>query len=73
MLKIRGTEIQQRLSELKLDLAGYEGFAWNGDLSDGEEMLLNAAAEYNFSRASTIYGGSTEVQYTVMSKALLGL
>lgn len=73
MLKIRGTEIQQRLSELKLDLAGYEGYAWNGDLSDGEEVLLNAAAEYNFSRASTIYGGSTEVQYTVMSKALLGL
>lgn len=73
MLKIKGTNIQQRLAELKLDIAGYDGYAWQGDLTDGDRTLLEAAAEYNFSRASTIYGGSSEVQYNVMAKALLGL
>jgi alkylation response protein AidB-like acyl-CoA dehydrogenase len=73
MLKIKGTNIQQRLAELRLDVAGYDGYAWQGDLSSGERTLLQSATEYNFSRASTIYGGSSEVQYNVMAKALLGL
>ena len=39
----------------------------------GESRGLEAAANYNFSRASTIYGGSNEVQYNVMAKRVLGL
>jgi alkylation response protein AidB-like acyl-CoA dehydrogenase len=73
MLKIRGTQIQQRLSELRLDMTGYQAYDWKEELTDGEQSVLQAAIEYNFSRASTIYGGSTEVQYNVMAKALLGL
>lgn len=73
LLKIRGTEIQQRLAQLRLEVGGYETYPWQSDFTGEERALLNAAAEYNFSRASTIYGGSTEVQYNVMAKALLRL
>ncbi len=74
ILKIKGTEIHQRIAELRLEIAGYEAFNWQGDLSDNETTLLTAASsQYNFSRAATIYGGSNEVQYGVMAKAVLGL
>ena len=73
MLKIKGTDIQQRLAELRLDIAGYDAYNWQGDLSEGDKQLLTAVIQYNFSRASTIYGGSNEVQYSVMAKAVLGL
>ncbi|MEM7407338.1 MAG: acyl-CoA dehydrogenase family protein [Pseudomonadota bacterium] len=73
MLKIKGTSIQQRLAELRLEIAGYEGYDWQGDITDDETQILTAASQYNFSRASTIYGGSNEVQYGVMAKAVLGL
>lgn len=73
ILKIKGTNIQQRLAELRLEMAGYEAYPWQGDISDAETHLLTVASQYNFSRASTIYGGSNEVQYSVMAKAVLGL
>ena len=73
LLKIKGTEIQQRLAELQLDMAGYESYPWQGDIADADKQVLEAAANYNFSRASTIYGGSNEVQYNVMAKRVLGL
>ena len=73
MLKIKGTDIQQRLAELRLDIAGYDAYDWQADLNDGDKQLLTTVSQYNFSRASTIYGGSNEVQYSVMAKAVLGL
>ena len=78
LLKIKGTQIQQRLAELRLDAGGYESYDWQQaaatpDMTADEHALLHAAAEYNFSRASSIYGGSNEVQYNVMAKAFLGL
>ena len=74
ILKIKGTEIHQRIAELRLEIAGYEAYNWQGDLTDNETTLLDSAAsQYSFSRAATIYGGSNEVQYGVMAKAVLGL
>ena len=78
LLKIKGTQIQQRLAELRLEVGGYESFGLNAastsdELEEDDRALLQAASEYSFSRASTIYGGSNEVQYNVMAKAFLGL
>ncbi|MDY6829426.1 MAG: acyl-CoA dehydrogenase family protein [Pseudomonadota bacterium] len=73
LLKIRGTETQQALQELKVLLAGYYAYPWGTEDAVGPAEFKQATANYNFGRASTIYGGSTEVQYTVMAKALLGL
>ncbi|MCH9673316.1 MAG: acyl-CoA dehydrogenase family protein [Gammaproteobacteria bacterium] len=73
MLKIRGTQIQQGLAELRLEMGGYLSYPWQEMVADSDQDFREAATGYNFSRASTIYGGSTEVQYNVMAKAILGL
>ena len=65
-LKIRGTEIAQAISRLRLDLAR----AHDGPLPDvlhhAEETWLNL-------RKLAIWGGSNEIQRNVMAKAVLGL
>ena len=80
-LKIRGSEIRQRLTELAIaaggsylgPLAGYGrdvGSNWDEVLPD---HLRGAADDYFFSRAATIYGGTNEIQRNVIAKATLGL
>ncbi len=76
MLKIKGTEIQQAIQELRMELAGYYGGALQGDLGDAEfnhSFANHARRAYMYGRASTIYGGSNEVQRNVIAKAVLGL
>ena len=73
LLKIKGTDTQQELSELKVKMAGYYAFPWHTEGFVGPEDFAYATQTYNFLRASTIYGGSTEVQKNVVAKMLLGL
>ena len=75
LLKIKGTEIQQALQELRMQTIG----AYSGSLHLGEfENDLHSQGSYSrraymYGRAATIYGGSNEVQRNVISKAVLGL
>ena len=73
MLKIKGTEIQQRIAELSVEVAAALGYRWPEEDATDNDAFARAAPNYAFSRAATIYGGSNEVQYNVMAKALLGL
>ena len=73
LLKIKGSEAQQELSELKVKLAGYYAYPWMTENSIGPDEFTHATQSYNFLRASTIYGGSSEVQKNVLAKMLLGL
>lgn len=73
LLKIKGTETQQELSELKVKMAGNFAFPWLTEEYVVPEDFAHATQTYNFLRASTIYGGSTEVQKNVVAKMLLGL
>lgn len=76
LLKIKGTEIQQAIQQLRLDLAGYYSGVINGDLTAeqvGHDFGSDARAAYMYGRASTIYGGSNEVQKNIIAKAVLGL
>lgn len=65
-LKIRGTEIAQAISRLRLDMAR----ATRGTLPD---VLHNAEATWLNLRKLTIWGGSNEIQRNVMAKVVLGL
>jgi alkylation response protein AidB-like acyl-CoA dehydrogenase len=75
LLKIKGTEIQQALQELRMQTIG----AYSGSLHLNEfENELHSQGSYSrraymYGRAATIYGGSNEVQRNVISKAVLGL
>jgi len=76
ILKIKGTEIQQAVQELLTDIAGpFQGVVANDtELSAiGHEFGSEARREYMYGRASTIYGGSNEVQRNVIAKFVLGV
>ena len=81
MLKIRGTEIRQQISDLMRRAAGVhaqpfvtealeEGF--NGP-AVGPDFAAPAAAHYFNYRKLSIFGGSNEVQREIISKAILEL
>ena len=76
LLKIKGTEVQQALQQLALDIAGYYCGVINGDLSDadiGHDFGDQARKAYMYGRATTIFGGSNEVQKNITAKFVLGL
>jgi alkylation response protein AidB-like acyl-CoA dehydrogenase len=67
MLKIKGSEIYQRLSELALDARGAAALG-----GEGNELSLEAAFYLNL-RKVTIYGGSNEIQRGIIAKHVLEL
>jgi len=81
ILKIRGSEIQQELTELLMECAGPYALpfvaealepGYSGDTAQGE--LLNALAPHYLDwRKISIYGGATEVQKNIIAKMILGL
>jgi alkylation response protein AidB-like acyl-CoA dehydrogenase len=81
ILKIKGTEIQQALSELMLEAVGPYGLPylpaqwsdhWLGERV-GPDYAGPLAARYFNMRKVTIYGGSNEIQRNIISQAILGL
>ena len=80
LLKIRGSEIQQRYSELMMMAAGPYSLPWIREAMDagwqgefvGAPYIAPLAATYFNMRKTTIYGGSNEVQRTIVSQTVLG-
>lgn len=79
MLKVRGTDIQQELSELFVIAAGARGMAWQHGLDrslDGNadtRWMTSAASHYFNWRKASIYGGSSEIQRQITAKNMAGL
>jgi alkylation response protein AidB-like acyl-CoA dehydrogenase len=80
VLKLKGSELQQLTNEALLEVAGPHIFPRQTALlhSDkepaiGPDWAAMAAPNYFFGRATTIYGGTTEVQHNILAKAQLGL
>ena len=81
ILKIKGTEIQQRLSELALEAIGYYAnpyiaeageAGWN-EAPVGPEHAATIAPHYFNWRKASIYGGTNEIQKNIIAKMVLGL
>jgi len=73
ILKIRGSEVIQQMFELAMDVMGPSSMTWfnePGVVPPDQEYL---GSLFNYIRASTIYGGSNEIQRNVISKMILGL
>ena len=81
MLKTRGTELQQAVAELALELCGYYGFPLDQSTPLSEDLgpgfgptHANGAAQSHFNtRKVSIYAGSNEIQRNIMAKLVLGL
>ena len=72
ILKLKGTEIQQRIQKLTVEASGVFAPAW-GDKPVGPIFSKGGMAGYLNSRYYTIYGGASEVQKDVIAKNVLGL
>ena len=79
-LKIRGTEVQQGITELLVEAVGNYAHpyvpeamqsGWNED-PIGPEHAASIAPHYFNWRKASIYGGSNEIQKNIIAKAVLG-
>lgn len=81
MLKIKGTEVQQALTELMLEAVGPYGLPFDPDYLHGDHAHSAGAdddaaplASYYFNfRKTSIYGGSNEIQKNIITQMILGL
>src|SRR6185369_5440273 len=74
MLKIKGTEIQQAITELMMQAAGPLAQAFRPvDAMDFDHFTARLAPRYCNLRKATIYAGSNEIQRNIIAKATLGL
>ena len=80
LLKIKGTEIQQRLTELVLEAAGHYAAPYfrtfpegHNEYPIGPAFAHRAAPMYFNMRKTSIYGGSNEIQRNIIAKLVLGI
>ena len=72
LLKIRGTEIMQRITELQVEALGADALAVAAD-ETGSSDAARAARTYLNQRKLSIYGGSNEIQRNIIAHMILGL
>ncbi|MBC3928384.1 acyl-CoA dehydrogenase family protein [Undibacterium sp. CY21W] len=81
LLKIKGTEIQQRLTELMVEAVGPYAQPFDPaflesenehSIMDDDDAAALAAYYFNF-RKTSIYGGSNEIQKNIITQMILGL
>ncbi|MBI1330305.1 MAG: pimeloyl-CoA dehydrogenase large subunit [Alphaproteobacteria bacterium] len=80
MLKCKGTDLQQAISELSVETLGYycmpfvrDTFANTNEPSIGPDFAAPVTPYYFNLRKASIYAGSNEIQHNIMAKAVLGL
>lgn len=81
MLKTGGTELKQLIDTLAVEAVGYYMAPFEREAREpgsniapvGPDYALTPMATYLNNRASSIYGGSNEVQRNIMAKLVLGL
>jgi pimeloyl-CoA dehydrogenase large subunit len=79
ILKLKGSEIQQRTTELLLDVVGPFALPYlppvegSNEPPVGPDWAAEAAPAYFNTRKVSIYGGSNEIQRNIVAKAILGL
>ncbi len=78
ILKIKGTEIQQRITELTVEAIGYYAYPYDRFFGDNEypvgpDYAAGESGVYFNMRKASIYGGSNEIQRNIIAKAVLGL
>jgi pimeloyl-CoA dehydrogenase large subunit len=81
ILKLRGSEIEQATAELLMDVVGpyalpyfsEEQLERGNEQPIGPDWAATIGPAYFYSRAASIYSGSSEIQKNIIAKAILGL
>lgn len=71
IFKLVGATLQRDGADLARELLGSRGVIWEGGAQQGSERDITR--EWLASRATTIYGGTNEVQMNIIAKRVLGL
>ena len=71
ILKNAASRIGQERAELTIEIMGQQGLGWEGDGFSKEEIETTRA--WLGGKATTIYGGSYEIQNNIIAKRILGL
>jgi len=78
IMKVRGSELLQKITEMQMEALGDQGFYVHQE-SDaphavpGPSYAPGLLADFMYRRATTIYGGSNEIQRTIIARQFLGL
>ncbi len=74
ILKLTGTELYQEATELAMDALGHDALGWLDSPAEAlPEHERAVASQFNYLRATTIYGGSNEIQRNIIAKQILRL
>jgi alkylation response protein AidB-like acyl-CoA dehydrogenase len=71
VMKNAASRIGQERAELLLEIMGQQGLGWEGQGFSKDE--LEASRVWLAGKATTIYGGSYEIQNNIIAKRILGL
>jgi len=71
IMKNAGTKAGQDRAELIVEIMGSQGLGWEGDAFKPEE--ISTVRGWLGGKATTIFGGSAEIQNNIISKRILGL
>ncbi|HEY1753244.1 MAG TPA: acyl-CoA dehydrogenase family protein [Caulobacteraceae bacterium] len=71
IMKNAGTKVGQDRAELLIEVMGTQGLGWEGDEFKPDE--LSTVRGWLGGKATTIFGGSYEIQNNIISKRILGL
>jgi len=71
ILKKAGTKLGQERAEFAIEIMGRQGLGWEGE--GFSESELTGVRGWLFGKATTIYGGSTEIQNNIVAKNILGM
>jgi alkylation response protein AidB-like acyl-CoA dehydrogenase len=73
ILKVRGSEIIQEMAELAMEVMGHNSLTWFNEPGVVPAIEQWVPSSFNYLRATTIYGGTNEIQKNIIAKLILGL
>ena len=71
IMKNAASQTLQERAELAIEVLGSQGLGWEGEGFSEEELTF--VRNWLGGKATTIYGGSAEIQNNIISKRILGL
>jgi alkylation response protein AidB-like acyl-CoA dehydrogenase len=71
IMKNVGSKVGQERAELAVEIMGSQGLGWEGD--GFKDYELAQVRNWLGGKATTIYGGSAEIQNNIIAKRILGL